>query len=55
MPVLRGTPISVYEIASRCKLDLVHEILERFPSLTAKHLEQASLYAQARQLKSNES
>lgn len=55
LPVLRGTRIGVYEIADLCTLDPIHEILEHFPSLTAKHLEQASLYAKAHPLKSRES
>jgi len=52
LPVLRGTRIGVYEIADLCTLDQIDKIVERFPSLTAKHLEQASLYAKAHPLKS---
>ncbi|WP_415256540.1 DUF433 domain-containing protein [Sulfitobacter sp.] len=55
LPVMRGTRIGVYEIADLLTLDPIHEILEHFPSLTAKHLEQASLYAKAHPLKSRES
>jgi uncharacterized protein (DUF433 family) len=55
LPVLRGTRISVYEIADLLTLDPIHEILMSFPSLTAKHLKQASLYAKAHPLKSKQS
>lgn len=50
LPVMRGTRIGVYELADLCRFETVHYILENFPSLTAEHLEQASLYARAHPL-----
>ncbi|KUP94309.1 DUF433 domain-containing protein [Tritonibacter horizontis] len=52
LPVMRGTRIGVYELADLCRFETVHYILENFPSLTAEHLEQASLYARAHPLSS---
>ncbi len=51
LPVMRGTRIGVYELADLCKFETVHYILESFPSLSAEHLEQASLYARAHPLR----
>lgn len=51
LPVMRGTRIGVYEVADLCKVETVDDILANFPSLTEKHLEQASLFAKAHPLK----
>lgn len=50
MPVLRGTRIGVYEIASMAKVETDRRILEAFPSLTKTALLNAKLYAMARPL-----
>ncbi|MAP15846.1 MAG: hypothetical protein CMH86_13570 [Oceanibulbus sp.] len=51
IPVMRGKRIRVYELADLCRFETVHYILENFPSLTAEHIEQASLYARANPLR----
>jgi len=50
LPVIAGARIGVYELADLCRFETVHYILESYPSLTAEHLEQASLYARAHPL-----
>ncbi|WP_368073832.1 MULTISPECIES: DUF433 domain-containing protein [Roseobacteraceae] len=50
IPVMRGTRIRVFELADLCKFETVLYIWENFPSLSAEHLKQASLYARAHPL-----
>ncbi|AYE84646.1 hypothetical protein B5M07_00145 [Sulfitobacter sp. D7] len=47
---MRGTRIRVFELADLCKFETVLYIWENFPSLSAEHLKQASLYARAHPL-----
>lgn len=50
MPLLRGTRLGVYEIASMAKVESDERILEAFPSLSKAALANAKLYAMARPL-----